>query len=306
MFFPVNPGCFDLLQTIYINHGTAVTLFELKDQLFIVFASHRDSSSSYIHKTKLPVYVLQEKYNFILNQTLDSFRVQDVEYFTIHCDHFLVVANDYNGYSYKLEPVVYRWETGKFKEFQRIPTNGAKGTHYFTIDRKKMMSFSNNMYGSHEVSTYEWKNKQFSTKIQDIQMTFPYRCNTFTIHNITYIACGRGYGGQTVKVPKWSGKQFESFQDLPSLTVYDRPHIIHANGTVYLAIANHKHPSKNDSPDTDSFIYRWNGIKFAHHQSIPTHGAREWDSFTVAGQVFLVVANCYTRSPARNNVKSAV
>ena len=162
------------------------------------------------------------------------------------------------------------------------------------------------MYGYNGVSVYEWKNNFFSNKIQDIQITYPFRCNTFTIHNITYIACSRGYGGQTVKVLKWSGKQFESFHDLPSSIVYGRPHIIDANGTVYLAIANYKNPVKNGSPDTDSFIYRWNGTEFVHHQSIQTHSATGWDSLTVAGHVFIIVANSYTRSGAQSAVYKMV
>ena len=114
--------------------------------------------------------------------------------------------------------------------------------------------------------------------IQDIQMRFPYRCNTFIIHNITYIACGNGLSADTVTVLKWSGKQFEAFQDLPSSIVYG---IIRANGIVYLAIANFRESFKNNGDfDINSFIYRWNNTKFVHHQSIPTHGAMGWDSFT--------------------------
>ena len=157
-----------------------------------------------------------------------------------------------------------------------------------------------------KVSIYEWKNEKLSDKIQDIQITYAFRCNTFTIHNITYITCGKGWARRNaVTVLKWSGKQFEPFQDLPSSNVEGRPHIFHANGTVYLAIANFQSPV-GYNPDTDSFIYRWNGIKFVHHQSIPTHGAMGWDSFsTAAGEVFLVVANRYTQG-YREKAKSAV
>ena len=61
--------------------------------------------------------------------------------------------------------------------------------------------------------------------------------------------------------------------------------------------------------DTDSYIYRWDGTKFVHHQDIPTHGATDWDSFTTAdGQVFVVVADfaSYTQSGVAFDVKSIV
>ena len=201
---------------------------------------------------------------------------------------------------------MYRWEAGKFKEFQRIPTKGVTDTHYFTIDTRKLISFSNSMYGVHEVSIYEWKNGKFSKKIQDIQIRNPCRCNTFAIHSITYISCGRDYTAQTVPILKWSGKEFEPVQDLPSSTLFGRPHFVHVNDSVYLAIANLRKPGNNDYYDINSSIYRWNSTKFVHHQSILTHNAMGWDSFTTAREVFLVVANLYTNSRARFNVKSAV
>ena len=269
----------------------------------MAFANCKDT---FRFKRKLRVYALQKNNSFTYNQTLDSFYVEDIEYFTIHGDHFLVVANKYNGHSYKLDSVVYRWEAGKFKEYQRIPTKGMKDTHYFTTDTRKMISFSNSMFGVHEVSIYEWKNEKFSNKIQDIQMRSPRRCNTFVIHNITYIACDRGYTTQTVPVLKWSGKEFEPFQDLCSSIVLGRPHFIQSNGAVYLAIANLKKPGNDGIFDIDSSIYRWDGARFVPHQSIPTHGAMGWDSFTIAGEVFLVVANRYSNSGAGFDVKSAV
>ena len=179
--------------------------------------------------------------------------------------------------------------SGNVQRIQRILTKGAKDTHYFTINTRKFISFTNNMYGSSKVSIYEWKDGKFSNNIQNIQITSPYKCNTFAIQNITYITCGRKVRADAVTVLKWSGKRFEPFQDLPSSMVFcGRPHIIYANDTIYLTIAN-------DNGDTDSFIYRWNG-KFVHHQSIPTRGAIGFDSFTSKGEVFLVVANSWTCS----------
>ena len=249
LFFAGISRCFELFQSFQTHGGAAIVSFKVEDELFVAFANDRYSSRD---KTKLPVYVLQ-KNNFKLNQTLDSFRVWDVEYFTIQGNHFLVVADRYNNsYNGQDSTVVYRLEAGEFKEFQRIPTNGVTGTHYFTINTRKFLPFSNNKYRSMKVSIYEWKNEQLSDKIQDIPITSPYRCNTFIIHNITYMACGKGWARtNAITVLKWSGKQSEPFQDLPSSYVQGRPNIIHANGTVYLASANcqnHRH-----NPDIESF-----------------------------------------------------
>ena len=122
--------------------------FVLEDELFIAFGSSRASSGLY--KTKLPVYVLQ-KNNFTMNQTLDSFSVFGVEYFTINCNHFLVVANQYNNSRNSQDrTVVHRWEAGEFKKFQLIPTNRVTDTHYFAINTRSLSR-------SVTISTAEWK-----------------------------------------------------------------------------------------------------------------------------------------------------
>ena len=100
--FAESPGCFQLLQTIQTHYGMAVTSFQLKDALLIAFASYQEGK--FFYRTKLPVYVLQQN-TFTLNQTLDSFGARDVEYFTINFQHFLVMATEYDGHSYKQDSV---------------------------------------------------------------------------------------------------------------------------------------------------------------------------------------------------------
>ena len=94
-------------------------------------------------------------------------------------------------------------------------------------------------YATNLMSIYEWKNGRFSVKVQDVPVINPYRCDTFSINNTTYIACGRGFNNDSVSVFKWSGSRFELFQNLFSLGVYGQPHSFNANGTLYLAIANY-------------------------------------------------------------------
>ena len=85
------------MQAFHTSSGVAVTSFEIKKELFVVFANYRKKYLSY--RAKLQVYVLEQSI-FTLNQTLDSVGAADVEYFTIHGEHFLVVANQFDGHSY--------------------------------------------------------------------------------------------------------------------------------------------------------------------------------------------------------------
>ena len=248
-----------------------------------------------------------QRNRFILNQTLDTVAADGLEYFTVHGKHFLMVANRFYNKRNSVY-VLYRWETGTFKEIQRItPFNGFQnGMHFFTINTRNFMSFAN--YGSNQVSIYEWKNETFGNKTQNISIKSPTKCSTFTINTITYIACGSSVQSSATTVLKWSGNRFQLHHNLPSMYVEGHLHSFKANSIDYLAIANYCKAERNNFVfDIDSYIYRWNGNVFVLHQSIPTHGALDCDSFmTSDGEVFLIVANSQTNSGAKFNVKSAV
>ena len=290
-------GSFKLFQTFPTSDSSSVTTFVISDELFLANTNMRGTSGSR-GRTKLSVYLLQQN-NLVINQTLDTLSASDVEYFTIQGEHFLAVANRYDGSSYSVDSVVYRLETGQFKEFQRIRTSRAIGLSYFAVSERKFLIITN--YGTDLIFIYEWKTGRF-IKIQDISLTNPYRCGTFNINNTPHFACGRGLSTNAVSVFRWSGSQFELFQQLSSKSVYSRPNSFNDNGTLYLAIGNFGTPY-----DTDSYIYRWDGAQFVHHQSIPTHGASDWDSFTTGeGDVFLIVANKKTGGSDGYHVTSAV
>ena len=268
--------------------------------MFVAFANYHDGLGGF--KANLPIYVLQQN-NFSLNQTLTSLGATDVEYFTIHGERFLLVANRFGGYSEKQNSDVCRWEAGKFNVFQHIPTNDVRDTHYFTINTRKFLSFSKFL----QVSIYEWQNGKFSNKIQDIQLRNPRRCNTFTIDCATYIACGRMLddGTEATTVLAWSGKQFAVWRDLSFSSLNGHPNIFIANDIVYFATTSSR---QNPVSAVLSFI----GIKFIHHPSMQIWPyAKGWESFTTAkGEVFVVVANydyyMSTQTNARFKMKSAV
>ena len=297
VFSSERPGSFKLFQTFLTSDGSLAATFVINNELFLALANRRDMRGS-LGPAKLSVYLLQQR-NFVINQTLDIFGARSVQHFSIQDEHFLAVANHYDGSSYNVNSIVYKWEAGQFKEFKPIPTSGAIDLHYFADIERKYILVTN--YRTGLISIYEWKSGRFNAMKENISLKWPYRCQSFVINNTTYIACGTGLIADAVSVFKWSDR-FELFQTLSSKFVYGRPHSFNANGTLYLAIGNHKNPY-----DTDSLIYRWDGAKFVHHQSIRTHAAMGWDSFTTAeGDVFLIVANVRTVGSDGYHVKSAV
>lgn len=59
---------------------------------------------------------------------------------------------------------------------------------------------------------------------------------------------------------------------------------------VFLAVANFE---PNEKGQEFSVIYKWSQTKlrFTPYQRVPTHSARDWEAFEVAGEHFLAVAN---------------
>lgn len=59
---------------------------------------------------------------------------------------------------------------------------------------------------------------------------------------------------------------------------------------VFLAVANFV---PNEKGQEFSVIYKWSRrkLRFTPYQRVPTHSARDWEAFEVAGEHFLAVAN---------------
>lgn len=59
---------------------------------------------------------------------------------------------------------------------------------------------------------------------------------------------------------------------------------------VFLAVANFE---PNEKGQEFSVIYKWSQrkLRFTPYQRVPTHSARDWEAFEVAGEYFLAVAN---------------
>ena len=170
---------------------------------------------------------------------------------------------------------------GKFHVFQRIPTNGARGVHYFAVSPRKFLAVTNEQ--SAFVSIYEWLNGSFSANIQDIKIKEPQKCTTFDIDDDTYMACGRLVGTNTTIVLKWNKTGFNSFQVLPSSYAISSLHSFEANGSVFLAV-----PGSSFLP---AYIYRWNGASFVLHQSLTTTNAKSLESFVAENETFLAVSS---------------
>ena len=221
-----------------------------------------------------------------------------MEYFKIGDQHYLAVANHYDGTSYRQNSVIYQWSLSQeqFVVFQSIETFGAYSFDFFEITNEHFLAISNNYDDfSHSINSfiYKWNSSKFE-KIQDIATEGAVSSETFAISNETFIAFANHYTAQKQwslqsAVFKWSGQQFvklQSFQTYGALDVKS----FSDNGSTFLAFANYR---RGGERNINSPIYKWNGSHFVLFQSIPTRGAAGLHPFMMCSQRFLGVASLY-------------
>ena len=218
-----------------------------------------------------------------------------MEYFKIGDQHYLAVANNNDGASYRLNSVIYQWNLSQeqFVVFQIIETFGAHSFEFFEITNEQFLAISNNYDGSSRSinsSIYKWNSNKFE-KIQDIATEGAVNTETFVISNETFIAFANHFTSQKQysvqsAVFKWSGQQFVKMQSLQTYAALDVKSFS-VNGSTFLAFANHR--SGSEQHNISSPIYKWNGSHFVLFQSIPPRGAAALHPFMMCSQTFLGV-----------------
>ena len=277
--------------------------FTINGSLFLAFANYQ-SDTAEEYNTDSFIYKFNDLTGkFVLYQTIGTHGGHDVEYFTISGEHYLAVANVYDGTTHRLNSVIYRWNGTLFVAFQGVATIRGASMNFFTIEKEPFLAVSNLNANS---VIYKWKNNTFE-KFQEIATGRCRASAAFVINNESYIAFANEVTDSNLVplvVYKWSGKHFGKFQTLRTNGAMDVKSF-YIKDHVFLAIA-----TQSTHFNSLSFIYKWNGSQFVLFQFISTLGARAWYPFVICGQTFLGVANqrdiSRSRYNKRFNIKSVV
>ncbi|KAM9696449.1 thrombospondin-type laminin G domain and EAR repeat-containing protein [Dama dama] len=106
----------------------------------------------------------------------------------------------------------------------------------------------------------------------------------------------------TSAIYKWTDGKFASYQDIPTHQAQSWRHFT-IGKKIFLAVANFE---PNEKGQEFSVIYKWSQrrLRFTPYQRVPTHSARDWEAFEVAGEHFLAVAN--HREGDNHNIDSVI
>ncbi|KAM9343936.1 thrombospondin-type laminin G domain and EAR repeat-containing protein [Pholidichthys leucotaenia] len=139
-------GRFQLFQSIPTVGATDWETFQIDGRFFLAVAnsqriSERGPSLYSINSTVYELNTLTQ--TFIRFQDVLTYSAVDWEFFTVGDEKFLVVANSYDGSSYSLNSIIYKWRGYEgFVQVHSIPTFGGRDWEHFSFDGRSFLVYS--------------------------------------------------------------------------------------------------------------------------------------------------------------------
>ncbi|XP_029982945.1 thrombospondin-type laminin G domain and EAR repeat-containing protein-like [Sphaeramia orbicularis] len=139
-------GSFQVFQTIKTFCATDWEMFQIGSRVFLVVANgHRlygTGPSRYaINSTIYELDVIGRI--FVRFQDIVTYSAVDWEFFSLGEEYFLVVANSFNGESYSLNSILYRWQGYEgFVPVHWLPTIGCSDWEFFTSKGESYLIYS--------------------------------------------------------------------------------------------------------------------------------------------------------------------
>eukprot|EP01116_Phalansterium_solitarium_P021908 TRINITY_DN7032_c0_g1_i1.p1 TRINITY_DN7032_c0_g1~~TRINITY_DN7032_c0_g1_i1.p1 ORF type:complete len:513 (-),score=232.72 TRINITY_DN7032_c0_g1_i1:188-1726(-) len=280
-------------QAVGTSGALAWKAFRIGEDHYLALAQYQNETSGYSVESMIFKW---DGSGFQLYQRIATVGARDIEYASVGDDHFLIVANSYDGTNFAVDSVVFKFNPtdAKFEEFQRIPTQDAFDAEFFKIGEQSYLAIANHFNGkSYQISSkiYKWDGAGFREH-QALSTNGASSFAAFSIGDKHFLAVAHAFDGSSCqtdsKIMKFNGDKFEVVQSLPTSCAFDFEYFT-IDGAHYLAVAN---CNNGTSYLVNSKLYRFDGDKFNEHQLIPTSGAFHWESFKIGVENFLVVANC--------------
>ncbi|XP_034063282.1 thrombospondin-type laminin G domain and EAR repeat-containing protein-like [Gymnodraco acuticeps] len=139
-------GSFQVFQTIKTFCATDWEMFQIGSRVFLVVANgHRlqgNGPSQYaINSTIYELDLIGQL--FVRFQDIVTYSAVDWEFFSLGEEYFLVVANSFNGESYSLNSVLYRWQGYEgFVPVHWLPTIGCSDWEFFSSKGESYLIYS--------------------------------------------------------------------------------------------------------------------------------------------------------------------
>ena len=233
-------------------------------------------------------------------QTLDTTGARAVETFTHEGARYLVVpqlaqdvpnsAAQMNGGDSDVDTIVFRRQTDRFVEHQRLPVPGGEDAEFFRIDQRAFLATASLRRGAgpYELNVDSMVYEMIDGRFEPFQ-AFP----TFAAKQWKHLAIGDRHFlalAQGVVLPgatpvhpaesclfEWNGARFERFQNVPSAWGYNWA-FFRAGPELLLGYADHVEKSR---------LFRWTGTRFDTFQDLEGGSGRALCPFTIGDELLL-------------------
>ncbi|XP_073702464.1 thrombospondin-type laminin G domain and EAR repeat-containing protein [Garra rufa] len=139
-------GMFQPYQSITTFGAIDWEMFQIENRVFLAVANSQmlTEEGKILYSINSTIYELSmTSQTFIKFQDIETNSALDWEYFTVGDDKFLVVANSYDGSSYSLNSVIYRWQGYEgFIPVHRLSTNGCRDWEFFNTTDGSYLIYS--------------------------------------------------------------------------------------------------------------------------------------------------------------------
>jgi len=286
---------FGLAYTINDAATTSISTSSVGGYTFVV--AYEDGVDS-MGKAVCGALTDNDESEFVEFQGIPTMGALDWEAFVINGEHYVAIANYYDGTSNELSSSIYKWNGNSFTVFQTFSTNGVSAWKFFDINNEYYLMQGN---GKNDTTQnidsyiYKWDGNSF-IKIQSISTSRAKDVEFFELEENYYIVISNKHDDSTYnvnfKIYKWNSASFSEFQTISANGASDCEHFT-IDGQTYLGLANYN----NDSGYIlNSYIYKWDGDNFAQFQTISTKGSLGFEHFIIENEHYLAIANYYDGS----------
>ncbi|TRZ00568.1 hypothetical protein DNTS_022952 [Danionella cerebrum] len=139
-------GTFQPYQSITTYGAIDWEVFQIENRVFLAVANSQmlTEEGKILYSINSSIYELSiASQTFLKFQDVQTNSALDWEYFTVGDDKFLVVANSFDGASYSLTSVIYRWQGYEgFIPVNRLSTNGCRDWEFFNTTDGSYLIYS--------------------------------------------------------------------------------------------------------------------------------------------------------------------
>lgn len=256
--------------------GVNMEVFEMGGSTYLAAANfHLPKAGFVIDSLIYKMNPATEKFELL--QKLLTAGCRSITYFSDRGNSYLVAANHYDGKTYVLDSVIYKWNGSRFLNYTKVKTEGASATQFFRIGGESFLVFANyrNITSVSVFSVvYKWTGRTLDV-FQKLQTHGAVDCKFYRTKAgqillvfASYYQATKEYNTKSI-VYKWDGNRFVVAQNL-EVSAAMGVDLFESKDGLFLALASHRTANSWHSHST---IFRWNGTAFLLFQELETAAA---------------------------------